>query len=356
MKLVVFGLSVSSAWGNGHATLWRGLIDALSRRGHHVTFFERDAPFYAAHRDLESLAPSTLVLYPSWNEVRPAAAEVVAKSDVAIVTSFCPDGAAASELVLSSRTARRIFYDLDAPVTLEHMKSGEDVPYLPQGGLAEFDLVLSFTGGRALDALRAVLGAKNVAPLYGCVDPNIHRPVAADPRWGAELSYLGTYSLDRQERLESMLFAPARVRPKLRFVVAGSLYPGDISWPANVVKVDHVPPDAHASFYRSSPLTLSVTRAPMAAMGWCPSARLFEAAACGVPVLSDVWEGLDSFFEVGREILVARTSADALAALELPRDELMRIGQRARERALVDHSADRRADELVELAGLAGGR
>ncbi|MCK6546522.1 glycosyltransferase [Myxococcota bacterium] len=351
MKLVVFGLSVSSAWGNGHATLWRGLIDALTRRGHHVTFFERDVPYYAAHRDLESLAPSKLVLYPSWEEVRAFAAETVARSDAAIVTSFCPDGAAASELVLARGTGRRIFYDLDAPVTLEHLKGGQDVPYLPKGGLGEFDLVLSFTGGRALDALRVVLGARDVAPLYGCVDPRVHRPVAPDARWGADLSYLGTYSLDRQERLERLLFGPARLRPKLRFVVAGSLYPGDISWPQNVVKVDHVPPDAHASFYRSSPLTLSVTRAPMAAMGWCPSARLFEAAACGVPVLSDPWEGLETFFELGREILVARTSDDALAALELPRDELTRIGQRARERALVDHSADRRADELVALVG-----
>lgn len=350
MRIAIFGLTVSSAWGNGHATLWRSLIHALDADGHEVAFFERDTPYYRAHRDLTALpGASRLVLYSSWADVREQAARAVRSADASIVTSYCADGRAACTLVLDEAAGTRVFYDLDTPVTLSRLATGEDVPYVPRGGLGAFDLVLSFTGGRALEMLRTRLNARAVAPLYGSVDPARHRPVPPDPTWAAACSYLGTWSDDRQANLEQLFVATARHYHDRLFVIGGSMYPAHVDWPPNVVRYDHVPPPAHSAFYCSSPLTLSVTRAPMAALGYCPSGRLFEAAACGVPVLSDTWDGIGTFFEPGEEILLATSTAEAAAALERPAAELAKIGQRARQRALAEHSGTRRAAELVAL-------
>jgi spore maturation protein CgeB len=350
MRLVIFGLTVSSAWGNGHATLWRSLIRALDAKGHQVIFFERDVPYYAAHRDLSVLyGRSRLRLYSAWDDVRKEAEGAIAGADCAIVTSYCADARAAADAVRSARRATRVFYDLDTPVTLARLSAGCDVPYVPRDGLGAFDLVLSFTGGRALGELRERLGAKLVAPLYGSVDPEQHKPMPPDPQWAAACSHLGTWSHDRQAALEALFLGPARRRPDETFVLGGSQYPNDVVWPANVIRHDHVPPPAHPAFYCSSSITVNVTRGPMAALGYCPSGRLFEAAACGVPVLSDTWEGLDTFFAIGDEILTASTTDEALAALQLPRSALQRIGKRARERALSEHSGARRAAELIAL-------
>jgi spore maturation protein CgeB len=355
MRLVVFGLAVSSSWGNGHATLWRGLIGALTRQGHEVTFFERDVPWYAETRDLHALPDGAeLVLYADWPAVRAKARAAVARADAVMVTSFCPDGPLASELAAEEAPGLSVFYDMDTGVTLRRLEAGEGVDYLPPQGLADFDLVLSYTGGRALDALRTRLGARRVAPLYGHVDPAAHRPGVPDPAFRGDLSYLGTYAADRQEALDALFLAPARARPRNRFVLAGSGYPQDFPWTDNVFFVKHLPPGDHPAFFASSRLTLNVTREAMAAMGYCPSGRLFEAAACGIPVLSDIWDGLDHFFTPGEEILVARTTDEALAALDLPEADLARISRAARERTLAQHSSEARVRELVALLGGAG--
>lgn len=349
MKLVVFGLSVSSSWGNGHATLWRGLIRALAARGHRVVFFERDVPYYASHRDLTALPGGRLVLYREWAEMVSDARHELADADAAVVTSYCPDGVAATDLVLESGAPLRVFYDLDTPVTLERLRSGETVPYIGAGGLSGFDLVLSYTGGAALDALRDVLGARRAAPLYGSVDPEVHRPAAPDARFRADLSYLGTYAADRQGTLTRLFVEPARTLPHRRFLIGGAQYPQDFPWADNIWFARHVPPEEHAAFYSSGRLTLNVTRGPMADSGWCPSGRLFEAAACGAPILSDGWAGIEEFFAPGEEIILASTADQAVAAVELDDGELARVARRARERTLADHTASRRAAELVAL-------
>src|SRR5581483_8693384 len=274
-----------------------------------------------------------------------------ADADAAIVTSYCPDAAPATELVLDAPAPRRIFYDLDTPVTLERLERGDPVEYLPADGLGGFDLVLSFTGGRALAALREQLGARRVAPLYGSVDAAVHSAAPAIDRYRADLSYLGTWSADRQPALEEFLLAPARLRPRSRFLVAGALYPRELRWPPNVVRYEHLPPGEHAACYSSARLSLNLTRAPMARLGWCPSGRLFEAAACGAPIVSDRWLGLEAFFTPGEEILVARTAFDVMAAIDLPRSVLHRVGRAARERALAEHTAEHRARELLALLG-----
>ena len=350
MRLVVFGLTVSSSWGNGHATLWRGLIRALVALGHEVVFFERDVPYYADARDLAELGErAELVLYPDWSAVLPRARAAIRRADVAMVTSYCPDGPAASDLVLDLAPPINVFYDLDTPVTLARLGIGEWPAYLPPQGLGDFDLVLSYTGGGALDALRDRLGARRVAPLYGHVDPAHHRPGKPADAFRGDLSYLGTYALDRQPALQALFIEPARRRPQQRFVIGGSGYPAAFPWTDNIFFVKHLPPRDHPAFFASSRLTLNVTRGDMAAMGYCPSGRLFEAAACCTAVVSDWWEGLDAFFEPGSEILIGRTSDDTVAALDLPDADIARIARAARERVLAEHTSAHRAKELVEL-------
>lgn len=346
MKIVVFGLTVSSSWGNGHATLWRGLCRALSARGHRVVFYEHDVPYYAMNRDLDRIPGGELVLYRAWGEARARAAADVRDADVAMVTSYCPHGIEAGELVLGAHRPLRIFYDLDTPITLSRLSRGETTTYIGPRGLADYDLVLSYTGGAALTRLQEQLGARRVAPLYGHVDPEVHRPVQPIPRFAADLSYLGTYAADRQAALEALFIAPARQRPERRFLLGGAQYPQDFPWTENIFFVRHLPPPEHPAFFASSRLTLNITRQAMAEMGWCPSGRLFEAAACGTPILSDDWEGLDAFFTPGREILVAKTTEDAVRALDLDPEELERIARNARERVLSEHTSARRARDF----------
>jgi spore maturation protein CgeB len=349
MKIVVFGLTVSSSWGNGHATLWRGLIRALAALGHRVVFFERDVPYYAMNRDLVALPGGELVLYREIADVEARMRDELGDADVAIVTSYCPDALAATALALASARPLKLFYDLDTPVTLARLREGERVPYLGADGLAGFDLVLSYTGGAALAELERRLGARSAAPLYGHVDPQAHRAVAPVARYRADLSYLGTYAADRQQALEALFVTPAQRRPELRFLIGGAQYPHDFPWSDNIYFVRHLPPEEHPAFFSSSRLTLNLTRHAMAAMGWCPSGRLFEAAACGTAILSDHWEGLDAFFAPGRDIIVARNADDVLAALDLSDAEIARIGAAARERALAEHTSMHRAKTLVGL-------
>jgi spore maturation protein CgeB len=354
MKIVIFGLTVSSSWGNGHATLWRGLFRALATRGCQIVFFEKDLPYYAGARDLYEIEGGKLIFYREWEDTREIARREISDADAAIVTSYCPDGIAATETVLDARHALRVFYDLDTPVTLARLAEGEALSYLGPAGLGDFDLVLSYTGGKALEELRQRLGAGRTVPLYGHVDSSVHRPVAATPHYRADLSYLGTYAKDRQRGLQTLFIDAARQRPNQRFLIAGAQYPDDFPWTGNIYFVRHLPPDEHSAFYSSCRITVNVTREPMAAMGWCPSGRLFEAAACGTAILSDWWDGLDEFFTPGEEIIIARSTAETLDALELSEREIERIGTRARERVMEQHTSERRAEDF--LAALAHSR
>ncbi|HYE32091.1 MAG TPA: glycosyltransferase [Methylomirabilota bacterium] len=347
MKLVIFGLTISSSWGNGHATLWRGLCRALAGMGHHVVFYEKDVPYYASQRDYWDIPNGRLVLYTDWESVLSSARADLEDADVGMVTSYCEDGIAASELVLSSRVQLKTFYDLDTPVTLDQLDSGKPVPYLLPRGLGDFDLALSYTGGAALQALRERLGARRVAPIYGSVDPEAHKPVKPVEGYRCDLSYLGTYAEDRQAALNTLFIEAARRLPERRFIIAGAQYPHEFPWTDNIYFVRHLPPPEHSAFYCSSRLTLNVTRRAMAAMGYCPSGRLFEASATGTPILSDWWEGLDTFFTPGKEMLIGRTVEDSVAALELTDAELASIAKAARERTLAEHTARNRAEEML---------
>jgi spore maturation protein CgeB len=345
MKLVVFGLTISSAWGNGHATLWRGLCKSLARQGHRVVFFERDVPYYAQARDGEAADHCKLILYDAWSHAH--AQRELADADAAIVTSYCPDAADAHAAIHDAHRPISVFYDMDTPVTIAALRSGSCPSYIASNGLSEYDLVLSFTGGAALHELRDLLGARHVRALHGHVDPDVHRPVPIDMRYRADLSWLGTFAADRQAVIDELFLEPARRRPQAKFLIAGAQYPADYRWSENVYFVRHLPPQEHAAFMASSRLTLNATRAAMAECGWCPSGRMFEAAACGATILSDHWRGIEAFYTPGEEILIAHDADDTLAALDLDDATLKRIGAAARERTLAEHTSDHRAAELV---------
>ena len=342
LRIVVLGLSLSSSWGNGHATTYRALLRALAARGHDILFLERDMPWYACERDLPRPEFCELGLYGSLPELA-RWHERIRDADVVVVGSFVPDGVAVIELV--RREARGIvaFYDIDTPVTLAKLAAG-DCDFLWAEQIAGFDLYLSFTGGPALDRLRATYRATRVQALYCSVDPELYRRTGHARRW--EFGYLGTYSPDRQHTLERLLVEPARLLPQCRFVVAGPQYPDDIEWPANVERIEHVSPADHAEFYSCLGWTLNVTRADMVAAGHSPSVRLFEAAACGTPIVSDRWDGIDSVLRIGSEIVVADTAEQVVATLAKPERQRDAVAGAARRRVLRQHTAAHRAGEL----------
>jgi spore maturation protein CgeB len=354
LRIVFLGLSITSSWGNGHATTYRGLVRELVRRGHDVLFLERDVPWYAEHRDLPHPPYGRSALYRSVHDLQMRFAREVREADLAVVGSYVPDGIAIGEWLTDTARGVSAFYDIDTPVTLTRLGAG-DATYLAPHLIPRYDLYLSFTGGPTLERLERELGSPRALPLYCSVDPEVHRPERVPTRW--DLGYMGTYSDDRQPTLTGLLIEPARCWRQGRFAVAGPQYPKSIAWPANVERIEHLPPARHRAFYNAQRYTLNVTRADMIAAGWSPSVRLFEAAACGVPIVSDWWPGLDELLEPDREILVAHSATEALACVrDLPETRRRAIGERARRRVLAEHTAAHRAAELeghvLELVGV----
>lgn len=346
MRIVFLGLSITSSWGNGHATNFRALLAALDGRGHDVLFLERDVPWYAEHRDLPDPPYGRTVLYGSLDQLRDEHAEAVRDADLVVVGSYVPQGVEVGRWVQESARGVKAFYDIDTPVTLAALGRGE-CDYLVPELIPGYDLYLSFTGGPTLTHLEQTLGSPRARAFHCLVDPAAYAPAEVDRRW--TLGYLGTWSADRQPALDELLVSPAGQLPDEAFVVAGPQYPADIAWPGNVERIEHLPPAEHAAFYNAQRLTLNVTRADMVRAGWSPSVRLFEAAACGVPVVSDWWEGLDAFFTPGSEILIARSADEVVAHLgSVDEERRAQIGAAARARVLAGHTAEHRADELEE--------
>jgi spore maturation protein CgeB len=349
MNIVIFGLSITSSWGNGHATTYRALIKALHQRGHTVTFLERDVPWYKSHRDMPEAPYCRIDLYSTLAEVPARFAKLVSEADLVIVGSYVPDGAAIGDWATSHAGGVTAFYDIDTPVTLAKLATS-NAEYLPASLIPRFDLYLSFTGGPVLDLIENQYGSPRARGLYCAVDPEIHAPAAHPLDY--TLGYLGTYSPDRQPTVERLLIEPARQLPAHRFAVAGAQYPADIAWPDNIARIEHLPPRQHPEFYCSQRYTLNVTRADMIAAGFSPSVRLFEAAACGVPIISDRWPGLETFFTPGEEILLANAAGDVTRMLcELPEERRLAIAAAARRRVLQHHTAAHRARQLEEYYG-----
>ncbi|SEQ91616.1 Spore maturation protein CgeB [Faunimonas pinastri] len=347
--IAILGLSITSSWGNGHATTYRGLVKALARRGHDVVFLERDVPWYASHRDLADPPYCRTHLYADREELDRRFSAIVREADAVIVGSYVPEGVEVGKWALARASGPVAFYDIDTPVTLAKLARGDE-EYLTAELIGAYHHYLSFTGGPTLDRLRQ-LGSPDPVPFYCAVDPDVHHPLDVARDW--RLGYLGTYSPDRQPTLERLLLAPARDLSDARFVVAGPQYPEDTAWPENVSYIWHLPPSEHGAFYCGQDFTLNITRADMRAAGWSPSVRLFEAAACGVPVISDTWDGLADFFEPGREILLAESTAEVVEFLnDIDEAGRQAIGAAARAAVLRSHTADHRAEQLEQLFSL----
>ena len=350
MKIVIFGLSVTSTWGNGHGTTYRSLCRALHDRGHRIVFFERDLEWYRDNRDLPSPDFCTLVLYESWLNIASRARSELRDCDAAIVGSYFPDGYAALEEMLSSPAPVKTFYDIDTPITVAALRSKRTTDYIRAEHLPSLDLYLSFTGGPMLQEIMHEFGVPLAAALYCSFDEKQYHPRPSGKRFACDLSYMGTYAPDRQAKIEELLVEPARQLPEEKFIVAGPQYPRQIRWPGNIKRITHLNARWHPHFYSSSRITLNVTRRDMVLAGYSPSVRLFEAAACGATIASDNWPGLDTFFAPGEEILLPTAAADIVHYLrDLSHEELQLISRRAAERVHAEHTSRHRAQQLESL-------
>lgn len=344
LDIIIIGLSLSSSWGNGHATTYRSLIKGLHGEGHEVTFLEQEVEWYASNRDITSSPHCSLHFYDNLDDLKKKFREKIRFADVVIIGSYVQEGVQVSEFVLRNAEGIVAFYDIDTPITLTKLNMN-DYEYIHPDQIPEFDIYLSFSGGEVLNILERDFKATLAKPLYCSVDTDLYYSEVKEKNW--QLGYLGTYSMDRQPTLDKLLVEPAKRLTNHDFVVTGPKYPVDIEWPPNVERMAHLPPTEHRDFYNRQHFTLNVTRDAMIKTGFSPSVRLFEAAACGTPIISDSWEGLDAFFEPGKEILVAESADDVVRYLQYSVNEMERISNLAKERVLKNHTSHQRARELV---------
>jgi spore maturation protein CgeB len=344
LNIVIVGLSITSSWGNGHATTYRALVKALAERGHSVTFLERDVPWYRDNRDLPDCKYCRISLYDSLAEFGRRYADLLRDADLVIMGSYVPDGIAIGDWITAQASGTTAFYDIDTPVTLAGLQIGK-AEYISAHLIPRFDMYLSFSGGVALSIIEEVYNSPMARVLYCSAEPAAGPPVGAPASW--TLGYLGTYSDDRQPTLEALLLEPARRLTSHAFVVAGPKYPAGIEWPANIQQIPHVAPDEHRGFYQTQRFTLNVTRSDMKVLGFSPSVRLFEAAACGAPIISDAWPGIETIFTPGEELLVASHAGDVVEIVtHLPEERRLALAERARKRLLQEHTPAHRAIQL----------
>jgi spore maturation protein CgeB len=350
MRLVFYGLTITSSWGNGHATTYRSLCKALARRGHRVHFIEKDLQWYRNHRDLADPEFCEVHLYDDWRSSASALLRASKDADVVVVGSYFSDAIRATGALLDAGCASILFYDMDTPATLAELRSRGGTNYLDAAHIPHYAAYLSFCGGPALRNLEEVFGSPRAVGFYCSVDSDLYKRTTSHALYRCNLSYLGTYAPDRQRKLMHYLNGAARLMPLTSFVVAGPQYPESTPWRPNVRVLDHVDPSQHPAFYSSSRFTLNLTRSDMVHAGFSPSVRLFEASACGAAILSDAWPGMEEFLTPGKEILLPRDEYDVARILrDTPEEESERIGRAAQERILDLHTADHRALEFEAI-------
>lgn len=350
MKIVIYGLTITSAWGNGHATTFRSLVKALAQLGHRVHFIEKDVEWYRNHRDLPEPGYCTVRLYEDWNAEEASLVGDAVDADAVVIGSYFPDAIVATRALLDAGCGPIFFYDIDTPITMSQLRAQGRCEYLEASLIPQYAAYLSFTGGPTLHELETRFHAQRALPLFCSVDPDLYKPVPVTESYRCDLSYLGTYAKDRQPKLMRLLNGAAELLPDATMLVAGAMFPDDVAWAANVRRLKHVAPPDHPAFYSSSRFTLNLTRDDMVAAGYSPSVRLFEASACGAAILSDNWPGLEQFLTPGEEILLPRDAAETASILrDLPEAERLRLGQRARERILAEHTSRCRAEQFERI-------
>ncbi len=349
MKIVIFGLTITSSWGNGHATTYRSLCKALHARGHRIEFVEKDVEWYRSNRDLPEPGYCKVQLYEEWEPSKRWLTGLASDADVVVIGSYYPDAIEATAYLLQAGCDPLVFYDIDTPITMKWLRLQGGCHYLDGSMISQYAAYLSFTGGPVLQELESSFGSPRAVPFYCSVDPELYHPTPIREAYQCDMSYLGTYAKDRQEKLMQWLNGAAEAVPSAKFIVAGPQYP-DLEWQANVRRMVHLSPPEHPAFYSSSRFTLNLTRDDMIAAGYSPSVRLFEASACGAAMLSDAWAGMEEFLTPGVDILLPNSAAEIVTILcEWSDAERFAMGQRARERILAKHTATHRAAQFEQI-------
>jgi len=351
LNIAFFGSSLVSAYWNGAATYYRGIVRALHERGHRVTFYEPDAYDRQQNRDIADPDYATVVVYePTEAAARRCLARAEQEADIVVKASgvgVLDEFLEREVLTLQTDERLVIFWDVDAPATLDRVHHDPADAFLPL--ITRYDLVLTYGGGQpVIDAYEA-LGARQCVPIYNALDPATHYPVAPDPRFAGDLAFLGNRLPDREARVEEFFLNPAAATPAQRFLIGGSGW-GDKPMPANVRYVGHVYTADHNAFNCTPKAVLNISRESMARYGFSPATRVFEAAGAGACIITDYWEGIAFFFEPGREILVARDGAEVAAIMaELTTEQARAIGQAAYRKVLAAHTYGHRVEQLEQL-------
>ncbi|QQF01905.1 CgeB family protein [Sinorhizobium meliloti] len=347
MRLAFYGSSLVSAYWNGAATYYRGLLRALAERGYQITFYEPDVYDRQKHRDIDPPSWCRVVVYDGTVEALKRVAQEAAKAEIVVKASgvgFEDELLLAEVMAAADSAALKIFWDVDAPATLAEFKAAPDHPL--RRALSSLDLVLTYGGGDpVVDAYR-VLGARECVPIYNAVDPETHHPVPPDPRFAADLAFLGNRLPDREERVEAFFLEPAQKLWQRRFLLGGSGW-HDKSLSPNVAYIGHVPTADHNAFNTTPNAVLNISRASMAENGFSPATRVFEAAGAGACLITDYWEGIELFLKPGEEVLVARDGRDVAELMQkLTAAGAREIGERALRRVLAEHTYAHRAEEV----------
>ncbi len=352
LEIAFFGSSLVSAYWNGAATYYRGLIRALYDRGHRVTFYEPDAYERQRHRDIDDPSWARVVVYPGDDERTAMATVEKAAREADVLVKASGVGvfdALLERAVLDLRRAGQtvIFWDVDARATLARIAADESDPF--RALIPRYDVVLTYGGGDRVSAEYIRFGAKQCIPIYNALDPTTHHPSAADARFGADLGFLGNRLPDREARVEEFFLGPAAASPNKRFLLGGNGW-NDKPLPANVRYVGHVYTADHNAFNSSALAVLNVARDSMAAVGYSPATRVFEAAGAGACIITDAWVGIDRFLAPDREILVAENGAEVARLLSRLTPKMARtIGNAARQRVLSEHTYAQRARQVESL-------
>lgn len=344
LKIVILGPSLTYPTGNGASATYRGLFRELSVRGHEVLFLERAGENPRGSREIRRRESGRLEGYSSLKQLKARHSAAVREADFVLVGSHIPDAVEIGDWVTRGAQGATAFYDLDTPRTLADVEQGIET-CISAELIPRYSMYLSFTGGRILEHLEEEYGSPLALPLYPSVDARLFFPEHSQARW--DLGYLGGYSEDRQPALEKIFLEPARRWDQGRFIVSGSQYPRSIHWPKNVKRIPLAPPARRRTFYNSLRFALNLTSPQGIATGCAPSARLFEAAACGIPAVSEFWPGLETFFTPDEEILISHSPDETMIYLEdISELDRRRLGYRARERVLSRHTSRHRAAEL----------
>ncbi|HEV7249869.1 MAG TPA: glycosyltransferase [Shinella sp.] len=348
MKIAFYGSSLLSAYWNGAATYYRGLLRALAKRGYDITFYEPDVFGRQENRDIDPPDWCRVAVYPGTLEGLKSASAHAAAADVVVKASgvgFEDDLLLAQVMQHARPTALKIFWDVDAPATLAELAAVPDHPL--RKALPDLHLVLTYGGGDPVARAYRALGARACIPVYNALDPQTHHPVAKIGRFAVDLAFLGNRLPDREARVEEFFFGPALACPDQRFLIGGSGW-DDKPMPSNISLVGHVSTRDHNAFNVSPKIVLNVSRDSMARNGFSPATRVFEAAGAGACLLTDAWEGIEQFLKPGEEVLVARDGKDVAAILRsVTPEKAQAMGKRAMVRVLAEHTYERRA-QLVD--------